>query len=146
MASLGQTVRESGRLSGSRADCQGVGQTVRESATFSESQQHSQRSGDVVMEAATSSHHHDDVVVREMATSSTHKHTHTCIHVHIHTEDRGDCQKVGKTVRKSGSLSESRGETRRVREAAATSSGKRRRHRQGNGDVISVTSVIATIS
>ena len=72
----------------------------------------------------------DDVIVRETVTSSTHKHTLT------HTKGQGDCQKVGKTVRKAGRLSESRGETRRVREVAATSSGKRQRHRQGNGNVI----------
>ena len=62
------------------------------------------------------------------------KHTHPVSTVK--SENREDCQKVGEAVRESGILSESRGETRRVREAAATSSGKRRRHRQGNGDVI----------
>ena len=82
----------------SRADCQRVGQTVRESGRLSES--------------------------------------------------REDCQKVGEAVRKSGRDQESQGSCSDVivRETATSSSGKRRRHRQGNGDVISVTSVIATIS
>ena len=56
-------------------------------------------------------------------------HTHTYTHTHNHTEGQGNCQKVGNMVRET-----------------ATSSGKRRRHRQGNGDVITVTSGIATIS
>ena len=55
-----QTVRESGRLSVSRADCQKVGQTVRKSGRLSESRADGQRVG------------------------QRHIHTHT------HTEGRGD--------------------------------------------------------
>ena len=43
-----QTVRESGRLSESRADCQRVGQTVRESGRLSESRADCQRVGQTV--------------------------------------------------------------------------------------------------
>ena len=45
---VGQTVRESGRLSGSRADSQGVGQTLRESGRLSGSRADSQGVGQTV--------------------------------------------------------------------------------------------------
>ena len=64
------SVRESSRLSESRADCQKVSNIVREAATSSWKWRRRHGSGDVVMEAATSSHYHDNVVVREMATST----------------------------------------------------------------------------
>ena len=48
------TLRKSGRLSASRADCQQVGQTVRESATLSENRRRRHGGDNVVMETATS--------------------------------------------------------------------------------------------
>ena len=70
--SVGQTVRESGRLSECRADCQRVGQTVRVSGRLSESRADCQRVGQTVRESGRLS------------------------------ESRADCQRVGQTVRVSG--------------------------------------------
>ena len=79
-----QTVRESGRLSESRTDCQRVVQTVRESGRLSEGRTDCQRVGQTVRGSGRLS------------------------------EGRADCQRVGQTVRGSGRLSEGRADCQRV--------------------------------
>ena len=97
-------------------DCQRVGQTVREPGRMSESRADCQKVNNIVREAATSSWKRRRRLITMTTSSSgkrrhyphTNTHTHVCMYKYT--------QKVRETVRESGRLSESRGGCQKVGE------------------------------